>query len=94
MICTLAALFDHPWMLPIYGDPEYIVRIHEKRTVAGSNRHHYILLTQAKLLQRLWPHQHAAWEFRDAGEVQLALHVIDVLALADGDDPVVVEAVS
>ena len=33
-----------------------------------------------------------AIELRDAGEVQLALHVIDILALADSDDPVVVEA--
>ena len=33
-----------------------------------------------------------ARELADAGEVQLAMHVVDVLALAPGDDPDVVEA--
>ncbi|GIR38483.1 MAG: hypothetical protein CM15mP49_38680 [Actinomycetota bacterium] len=49
-----AALFDHSWMLPIYGDPEYIVEIcFEKRMVGGIGiQHRYTLLIQVKPLQR------------------------------------------
>ena len=61
-------------------------------------RHRYIPLTQvtAAAVVSAITDQAAviakATELRDAGEVQLALHVIDVLALADGADPIVVEA--
>ena len=96
-----AALFDHPWMLPIYGDPEYIVRDLFREENGWWDRN-------PTSLHPAHPREAAAAvvsaitdptaviakaiELRDAGEVQLALHVIDVLALADGDDPVVVEA--
>ena len=33
-----------------------------------------------------------AEQLRDEGQVQLALHVIDLVALADGEDPVVGQA--
>ena len=88
-------------MLPIYGDPEYIVRDLFREENGWWDRN-------PTSLHPAHPSEAAAAvvsaitdpvtviakakEFRDAGEVQLALHVIDVLALADGDDPVVVEA--
>jgi len=33
-----------------------------------------------------------AEELRDLGQVQLALHVIDLVALAEGDSPIVIRA--
>ena len=33
-----------------------------------------------------------AEELRDGGEIQLALHVIDLIALAEGEDAIVIQA--
>jgi uncharacterized sulfatase len=88
-------------MLPIYGDPEYIVRdlfreesgwwdrnptsLHPAHPSEAATAVVSAITDPAAVITK-------AKELRDADEVQLALHVVDVLALADGDDPEVVEA--
>ncbi|MCP4007252.1 MAG: MBL fold metallo-hydrolase [bacterium] len=93
--------FDHPWMMPIYGAPEYIVRdlyreengwwdrnpthLHPApRPEAASAVLSAIVDREAVLVR--------ARSLADSGETQLALHVIDLIALAPGDDPEVVAA--
>ncbi|WP_425825775.1 alkyl sulfatase dimerization domain-containing protein [Streptomyces fractus] len=89
-----AELFDVRWMREAYGHREYIVRdivrsetgwwdgnqttLHPSRpSVAAAARAEAITDKQAVL-------DHAA-RLRDTGQVQEALHVIDLLALAPGD---------
>ena len=94
-------LFDQPWMRPIYGHPEYIVRdifrketgwwdrnptnLHPAHPDAAGAAVLSAISDRAAVLER-------ARQLRDEGEPQLALHVVDVLALAPGDEPEVVEA--
>lgn len=96
-----AELFDVPWMKPLYGDPEYIVRdifraetgwwdrnptaLHPAHPDAAGEAVLSAISDRPAVLKR-------AHELADAGDTQLALHVVDVLALAPGDDPAVVEA--
>ncbi|MDH3707088.1 MAG: alkyl sulfatase, partial [Acidimicrobiia bacterium] len=90
-----------PWMPQTYGCPEYVIRdiwrieagwwdrnitsVHPApaadaaTAIAAAVTDHDALLAAVE--------QHI-----DAGELQLALHVVDVLALAPGDEPAVVAA--
>ncbi|MDQ8703586.1 alkyl sulfatase dimerization domain-containing protein [Streptomyces sp. LHD-70] len=96
-----AELFDVPWMRENYGHREYIVRdiarsetgwwdgnpthLHPARPAdAAAIRAEAITDRQAVL--------DTATRLRDTGRIQDALHVIDLLALAPGDDPHVVRA--
>jgi uncharacterized sulfatase len=94
-------LFEQPWMTPLYGCPEYIVRdIYRAETgwwdrnpthlhpahpdeagaaILSAIRDRGAVLDRARCLA-------------EEGKTQLALHVVDVIALAPGDDPDVVAA--
>lgn len=94
-------LFGKPWMLPIYGDPEYIVRDLFREETGWWDRNptslHPSLPTEAAsaVLSAIGDPNTVlmkAEDLRDSGEIQLALHVIDVIALAEGDDPLIVRA--
>lgn len=94
-------LFDQPWMRPTYGDPDYIVRdlyreengwwdrnpttLHPAAPDAAFEAVRSAITDPAAVLAR-------ARELAAAGDTQLALHVVDLLALAPGDDPDVVAA--
>ena len=94
-------LFDKPWMLPIYGDPTYIVRDLFREENGWWDRNPTALHPSAQaeaadaVLSAIGDPSAVvakAEQLRDSGQVQLALHVIDLVALADGDGPVVVRA--
>jgi len=94
-------LFDKPWMLPIYGDPTYIVRDLFREENGWWDRNPTTLhpASQAEVADAVLAALgkpsavvEKAEALRDAGQVQLALHVIDLVALAEGNDPVVVRA--
>ncbi|MDH3707651.1 MAG: alkyl sulfatase [Acidimicrobiia bacterium] len=94
-------LFDHPWMRPVYGDPDYIVRdlyreengwwdrnptsLHPVPPAEAAAAVCSAITDPAAVLAR-------AAELAEAGQTQHALHVIDLLALASGDDEHVVAA--
>ena len=94
-------MFDQPWMRPTYGEPAYIVRDLVREETGWWDRNPTTLhpapepdaaaavlsaiADPALVLTR-------AREFADSGETQLALHVIDLLALAPGNEPEIVEA--
>jgi uncharacterized sulfatase len=96
-----AALFDRPWMQPIYGDPDYIVRdifraetgwwdrnptsLHPAHPDEAGAAVLSAITDRGAVLER-------ARALAAQGQAQLALHVVDVLALAPGDDPDVVAA--
>jgi uncharacterized sulfatase len=94
-------LFGKPWMLPIYGDPEYIVRDLFREESGWWDRNptslHPSLPSDAAsaVLSAITDRDAVikkAEELRDGGEIQLALHVIDLIALAEGQDPIVIQA--
>ena len=94
-------LFGKPWMLPIYGDPEYIVRDLFREESGWWDRNptslHPSLPSDAAsaVLSAITDRDAVikkAEELRDGGEIQLALHVIDLIALAEGEDAIVVQA--
>ncbi|WP_416900223.1 MAG: alkyl sulfatase dimerization domain-containing protein [Minwuia sp.] len=89
-------IFEHPAMKPVYGCPEYIVRdiyrfengwwtsrnatdLHPSAPKDSAAAVASAITDRAAVLER-------ARQLRDSGERQLALHVIDLLALAPGDD--------
>jgi len=94
-------LFDQPWMRERYGAIEYLVRdifreengwwdrnptnLHPAHPDAAAAAVLEALGDPAGIIARA---RELAW----AGETQLALHVIDLVALAPGDDPIVQEA--
>jgi alkyl sulfatase BDS1-like metallo-beta-lactamase superfamily hydrolase len=94
-------LFDQPWMRPLYGDPEYIVRdifrsetgwwdrnptnLHPAHPDAAGEAVLSAITDRGAVLARVR-------ELLEQGEPQLALHAVDVLALAPGDDPDIVAA--
>ncbi|MGI9604023.1 MAG: alkyl sulfatase dimerization domain-containing protein [Acidimicrobiales bacterium] len=96
-----AAMFDQPWMAATYGCPDYIVRdlvreesgwwdrnpttLHPAAPPAAASAVLSAITDPDTVIQR-------ARQLADGGDTQLALHVIDLVALADGDAPVVVEA--
>ena len=96
-----AELFDKPWMLPIYGDPTYIVRDLFREENGWWDRNPTTLHPSAQaeaadaVLSAIGDPSAViakAEQLRDSDQVQLALHVIDLVALADGDGPVVIQA--
>jgi alkyl sulfatase BDS1-like metallo-beta-lactamase superfamily hydrolase len=96
-----AELFDQPWMRPIYGDPDYIVRDIFRAETGWWDRNPTNLHPAhpdeagAAVLSAISDRKGVldrVRELADAGKTQLALHVVDVLALAPGDDPDVAAA--
>ena len=96
-----AELFSQQWMLPTYGCPDYIVRDLYREENGWWDRNPTTLHpaapdeAAAAVLSAISDPQAVldrARELAEAGETQLALHVIDVIALAPGDDPALVEA--
>jgi uncharacterized sulfatase len=96
-----AELFDPPWMEPTYGCAEYIVRDLYREENGWWDRNPTTLHPASRsdaasaVLSAIADPQQVltrARELADAGETQLALHVIDLLALAPGDEPEVAEA--
>lgn len=93
-------LFEQPWMTPNYGCPDYIARdlyreengwwdrnpttLHPAAPDAAAEALRSVV-DPAAVLDR-------ARDLADAGEAQLALHVVDLLALVPGDAPEVVAA--
>lgn len=95
------ALFGRPWMRPLYGDPDYIVRDIYRAETGWWDRNPTSLHPAhpdeagAAVLSAITDRNavlERARELALKGETQLALHVVDVLALAPGDDPDVVAA--
>ena len=94
-------LFNQPWMIPGYGCPEYIVRdlyreengwwdrnptnLHPSAPQEAAQAVLSAITDLSNVLSR-------AKEIAEQGDIQLALHVIDLLALADSDVPEVIEA--
>jgi uncharacterized sulfatase len=94
-------LFRVPWMRPLYGCADYIVRdifrgetgwwdrnpthLHPAHPDAAGAAVFSALENPAAVLDR-------ARELAEQGETQLALHVVDILALGPGDSAEVSEA--
>jgi alkyl sulfatase BDS1-like metallo-beta-lactamase superfamily hydrolase len=90
-----AELFEQEWMAPLYGAPDYIVRdifrsetgwwdrnpthLHPASNDSAALAVLSAIADRGAVIAR-------ARELAESGELQLALHVIDVLALAPGDD--------
>jgi len=96
-----AELFDHPYMRPIYGAPDYIVRDLYREENGWWDRNPTTLHpaprdeAAAAVLGAITDRGAViatARRLADAGNTQLALHVIDLLALAPGDDTDIVRA--
>ena len=95
-------LFDHPYMQPIYGAVEYIIRdIYREENGWWADRnptslHPLLPGDAARSIADAITDKRAvldrARELFDQGETQAALHVVDLLALVPGEDPLVVEA--
>lgn len=93
-------LFDQPWMRPTYGAPDYIVRDLYREENGWWDRNPTTLHpappadAAAAVLSAVDPATVVARarELAEAGETQLALHVIDLVAVSNGSEPAVVEA--
>jgi alkyl sulfatase BDS1-like metallo-beta-lactamase superfamily hydrolase len=94
-------LFTQPWMKPTYGAPDYIVRDLYREENGWWDRNPTTLHpappndAAAAILSAIDNPQAVidrARALAEAGDTQLALHVIDLLATAAGDDAVVVSA--
>ena len=94
-------LFEQPYMAESYGARDYIVRdLYREENGWWVTRNPTDLHpahpddAAAAVLSAVDPQRvlARARELAEAGELQLALHVIDLVALAPGDDPVVDEA--
>jgi alkyl sulfatase BDS1-like metallo-beta-lactamase superfamily hydrolase len=95
------ALFSPAWMRPVYGDPSYIVRdiyrsengwwdrnptsLHPAAPQEVAQALGEAITDKAAVLQQASRHA-------QDGQLQLALQVIDLLALAEGDAPEIAEA--
>ncbi len=91
------SLFDHPHLAPSYGSPDYVVRdLVREQSGWWMSRNPTDLhpadpdTAAAAVLGAVDPEAvvDAARAHFDEGEYQLALHVIDLVALAPGDDEV------
>ncbi len=91
-----AELFSQPWMQPTYGDPHWIVRDVYRSENGWWDRNPTHLHPAAPsavsaVLARALTDKPAilaeARRLADQAEWQLALHVVDMLALLDVDDP-------
>jgi uncharacterized sulfatase len=94
-------LFDVPWMKPLYGSADYIVRdifraetgwwarnptdLHPAHPDDAGSAVLSALTDRGEVLAR-------ARTLASQGETQLALHVVDLLALAPGEEPEITEA--
>ena len=94
-------LFSPAWMAPTYGCPDYIVRDLYREENGWWDRNPTTLHPAAPddaasaVLSAIGDPRTVLDRARglaDAGETQLALHVIDVIAMAPGDDDVLVRA--
>jgi alkyl sulfatase BDS1-like metallo-beta-lactamase superfamily hydrolase len=89
------ALFDHPWMQPTYGAPDYIVRDIFREENGWWDRNPTNLHPAAPedaalaVLSAVDPDRvlARARELADAGQPQLAMHVIDLIATGPDDAP-------
>jgi len=96
-----AELFEQPWMRATYGDPTYIARDIYRSENGWWDRNATSLhpaapqQAAAEVAAAVTDHgaliRHAR-SLAERGEIQLALHVIDVLAVAPGDAPALREA--
>ncbi|HEX3888735.1 MAG TPA: alkyl sulfatase dimerization domain-containing protein [Phenylobacterium sp.] len=97
-----AEIFDKPWLKPTYGAPEYIVRDLYREENGWWDRNPTTLhpapparvaeavrsaLDPDRALQR-------AQELAEAGEIQLALHVVDLVAVGPAHEAVTRKAQS
>lgn len=94
-------LFDQPWTRPTYGCPDMIVRdiyrsengwwdrnptnLHPERPDLVARAIFEAIGDRKQVLEK-------TKQLMDSGEVQLALHVIDLLALANGEESEIWEA--
>jgi uncharacterized sulfatase len=93
-------IFDRPWLTPNYGSPEYIARDIYREENGWWDRNPTSLHPAAPgaaasaILSAVDPEAviNRARALQEAGESQLALHVIDLVALAPGNDGAVGEA--
>jgi len=94
-------LFAQPWMKPNYGSPDYIVRDLFREETGWWDRNPTTLHpapepdAAAAVLSAIADTTTVLARTRELaaqGQIQLALHVVDLLALAPGDDPDVVAA--
>lgn len=94
-------LFDVPWMQPTYGDPHWIARDVWRSENGWWDRNPTTLhpappAQVGRAIARAISDKRAVLEqaraHAEAGEVQLALHVLDLLAALETDDPHVDEA--
>lgn len=92
---------QHDYLAPNYGNPDYVVRdLFREQNGWWASRNVTDLHPASPdavgeaLLSAVEPHAVVARarELMGAGEHQLALHVLDLVAGAPGDDPVLVEA--
>jgi len=94
-------LFDLPWMGPSYGCPDFIVRDIYRSENGWWDRNPTTLHPAAPdkvgtaILNAIGDRKQVlrqARTLKESGDIQLALHVIDLLALSPGDEKEVVEA--
>ena len=94
-------LFGVPWMKPTYGDPSYIVRDIYRSENGWWDRNPTTLHPEppeavgaavARAITDKPAVIASAQALADAGQWQLALHVIDLLATAHGDAPELAQA--
>ena len=94
-------LFGVPWMKPTYGDPSYIVRDIYRSENGWWDRNPTTLHPEppeavgaavARAITDKPAVIASARALADAGQWQLALHVIDLLATAHGDAPELIQA--
>lgn len=94
-------LFGVPWMKPTYGDPSYIVRDIYRSENGWWDRNPTTLHPEppeavgaavARAISDKPAVIASARALADAGQWQLALHVVDLLATAHGDAPELIQA--
>jgi len=94
-------LFGVPWMKPTYGDPSYIVRDIYRSENGWWDRNPTTLHPEppeavgaavARAITDKPAVIASARALADAGQWQLALHVVDLLATAHGDAPELIQA--
>jgi uncharacterized sulfatase len=94
-------LFRVPWMKPNYGSPDYIVRDLVREESGWWDRNptslhpadpDAVAEVRWKAIENPKRVIEQATELADKGEVQLALHVIDLVALGPKSEPVAKEA--
>jgi len=94
-------LFSTPWMKPVYGDPSFIVRDVYRSENGWWDRNPTSLhpaapeAVAAALADAIADKPAvlaAARKLADTGQLQLALHVVDLLATAGGTAPEITEA--